>query len=112
MVVVAVVFPALLLFAAVLIQLAANGRLRKNRLAGIRTRATMRNETTWVAGHRAASSTVWIGFALSAGAGVLTLVADGAVAITFAAAVVVILFATVTVALVKSERASAVASKA
>lgn len=71
----------------------------------------MRNETTWVAGHRAASSTAWIGFALSALAGVLTLLTGGAAAIAFAVAVVVILFATVTVALVKSERVSAVASK-
>ncbi|WP_293003252.1 SdpI family protein [Mycobacterium sp.] len=33
---------------------AANGRLARNQWVGIRTRATMRNDQSWAAGHRAA----------------------------------------------------------
>ena len=33
---------------------AANGRLRRNPLVGIRLPSTMKNESAWVAGHRAA----------------------------------------------------------
>lgn len=107
MVVIAVVFPLLLLFAAVLVELAARGRLRRNWIAGIRTRATMRSDATWVAGHQAAARTVWIGFVLSSAAGVVALVTSGSLSVVFAVIVVIVLAATVTVALVQSGRASA-----
>ena len=49
--------------------LAARGRLRRNMLVGLRTRATLRDEAAWQAAHRkigpslAAAGLVWIGSA-------------------------------------------------
>ena len=66
----------------------------------------MRSDSAWVAGHKAASRTVWIGFLLTAAAGVLALVTSGGVAIAADVAVVLVLFATVAIAIVKADRAT------
>lgn len=109
---IAVVFPLLLLLAAVLTELAARGKVKRNALAGIRTRATRSSDAAWAAAHRAALGTIWIGFVVSAVAGVGALVTDGAVALSCAVAVALILAVTVTVSLVQAQRAANVKSSA
>lgn len=106
MLVIAIVFPLLLLLAAVLTELAARGRLKRNALAGIRTRSTMRSDNAWVAAHRAASRTIWIGFVLSAVAGIIALVTTDAAAIIAAVVVVIVLAATITISLIQATRAA------
>ncbi|WAA65789.1 SdpI family protein [Microbacterium oxydans] len=110
MVVIAVVVPLLLLFTAVLVELAGRGRLRRNRIAGIRTRATMRSDTAWSAAHRSAAPTVWIGFAVSAVAGIVALVSDGTLSLVCGVTVVVAFFATAAASLIQAGRAGAAAS--
>ncbi len=105
-----VVFPALLLLAAVLTQLAAGGVLRKNRIAGIRTRSTLRSPDAWLAGHRAAARWTWIGFAASAAAGVGALLFNDAAAVVLAVVVVLVFAATIVISLVASGRAARRAS--
>ncbi|MBX3095118.1 MAG: SdpI family protein [Cryobacterium sp.] len=111
MVMVAVVFPVLLLLTAVLTQLAGNGVLRRNRVAGIRVRSTLRSDSGWVAGHRAAAPWVWAGFVVSAAAGVSALLLDGAIALVFAVIVVAALGATVAVSLYVASRAARTADE-
>lgn len=55
MLVLALVVPLLLLVTAVLAELAGRGRLRRNRLAGIRTRATVKSQHRAVI-HRAVTA--------------------------------------------------------
>ena len=106
MITIAVVFPLLLLLAAVLAELASSGKLKRNWIAGIRTSQTRESDAAWVAGHRAARKALWIGFAASAVAGMLALVTQDAVSITFTVVVVVALVATVATSLVQANRAS------
>lgn len=105
--IVAVVLPVLLLIAAVLVELAGRGVLRRNRIAGIRTRSTLRNDAAWVAGHRAASPVAWAGFGLSAVAGAGALMTAEPLSLVFATAVVVVTVATIAVSLVRAARAGA-----
>ncbi len=109
---IAVVFPVLLLLAAVLTQLAGNGVLPRNRVAGIRVRSTLRSDSGWVAGHKAAASWGWAGFAVSAAAGVAVLLLDGTIAVVLAVVVVVVaLVATVAVSLYLASRAARAAGE-
>ncbi len=52
---------------------AADGRLSRNPLAGVRTRATMASDEAWLAGHQAARNLTVAGGAVSVLAGVLLL---------------------------------------
>lgn len=110
MVVIAVVVPLLLLFTAVLVELASRGRLQRNRIAGIRTRATMKSDAAWAAAHRSASPTAWIGFAVSAVAGIVALLSDGTLSLVSGVVVVVAFFATAAASLIQARRAGAAAS--
>ncbi|MGV2902103.1 SdpI family protein [Microbacterium sp. AGC62] len=110
--VIAVIFPALLLLTAVLTELASRGRLRRNRLAGIRTNATMRSDAAWSASHRAAAKTVWIGFVVSLVAALIALFAEGTAALIAAVAVAAVFLATSVVSLLQANRAGAVAHAA
>jgi len=112
MLVLALVVPLLLLVTAVLAELAGRGRLRRNRLAGIRTRATLKSDAAWTAAHRASSKTVWVGFAVSTAAGIVTLLGDGTVSVVFSIVVVVAFFATTITALVQAGRAGTAATSA
>lgn len=107
--VIAVIFPALLLLTAVLTELASRGRLRRNRIAGIRTNATMRSDASWSASHRAAAKTVWIGFVASTVAAVVALVTEGTASLVAAVVVAAIFLATSVVSLVQANRAGAAA---
>ena len=107
--VIAVVFPALLLLTAVLTELASRGRLSRNRLAGIRTNATMRSDAAWSASHRAAAKTVWIGFVVSLAAALIALVTEGTVSLIAVVAVAAIFLATSVLALLQANRAGAAA---
>lgn len=111
MVVIAVVFPFVLLLAAVLIQLAANGVLRRNRVAGIRIRSTRSTDVGWVAGHKAAAPTVWIGLAISVAAGLGVLLLEGWVATALTVVVVVAVMATVAISSYLASRAARAASE-
>lgn len=104
------VFPILLLLTAALVELASRGRLRRNRLAGIRTRASMRSDAAWVAAHRAASKTVSAGFAVSVIASSVALMNDGIVSVTCSLGVVAIFLITAVVTLVQANRASRTAT--
>lgn len=108
---IAVVFPVLLLIAAVLIQLAGSGVLRRNRIAGIRVRSTLGSDTGWVAGHKAAAPWVWGGFAVSATAGIAALLMEDTVAIVLAVVVVAALIGTIAVSLYLASRAARAASE-
>lgn len=110
MLVLAVVVPLLMLATAVLVELAGRGRLRRNRLAGIRTRATLRSDAAWTAAHRASSKTVWVGVAVSTAAGIVALLDDGTVSVVFSVIVVVTFFATMIIALVQAGRAGTAAA--
>lgn len=112
MVVISVVFPVLLLLAAVLIQLAANGVLHRNRMAGIRVRATLSTDAAWVAGHKAAAAAVWLGFAVSAAAGLCAVLLDGWLANVFGGVVIVVLIATIAISTVQASRGARVANDA
>lgn len=101
-----VVFPALLLLAAVLTQLAASGTLSKNWIAGIRIRSTLCSPTAWVAGHRAAARWIWRGFAVSTVASVGALLLTDVAAVALAVVAVVVFAATVVVSLVAASRAA------
>lgn len=105
--VVAVIVPLLLLFIAVVTELASRGTLSRNRLVGIRTRATMRSDAAWSSAHRGASRTIWIGFALSALVAAITLVTDGTAATICGAIVAVLFLTTCVVALLQAHRAGA-----
>jgi uncharacterized membrane protein len=104
--VIAVIFPALLLLTAVLTELASRGRLRRNRIAGIRTHATMRTDAAWAASHRAAAKTVWIGFVASAVAALIALVAEGTVSLVAVVAVAAIFLATSVVSILQANEAA------
>ncbi len=56
---------------------AADGRLGRNSVAGIRTRATMASDSAWPAGHRAARGANDVGCAGVALAGVLAVLLRG-----------------------------------
>lgn len=105
----ALVFSALLLLTAVLTELASRGRMRRNRLAGIRTNATMRSDAAWAASHRAAAKTVWIGFVASLGAALIALVTEGTVSLVAGVVAAAIFVATSVVALLQANRAGAAA---
>ncbi len=107
---VVVVFPLLLLLLAVLTQLAASGVLRKNWIAGIRIRSTLRSSSAWVAGHKAAAPWVWTGLAVAAVAAAAALLLNGTIAATFAAIVVIVFAATVVVSLALAGRAARAAN--
>lgn len=106
----ALIFSALLLLTAVLTELASRGRLRRNRLAGIRTNATMRSDASWAASHRAAAKTVWIGFVVSIAAALISLFTEGTVSLVAGVVVAAIFVATSVVALMQANRAGAAAS--
>ncbi|MBT2486180.1 MULTISPECIES: SdpI family protein [unclassified Microbacterium] len=110
--VVAAVFPALLLVIAVTVQLAAQGLLHRNRVAGIRTIATMKSDAAWVAAHRSASLTVWLGFVASVVTAIVTFAAEGLNSIIGGVAVAVVFFATSVGALVVANRAGAAVASA
>lgn len=101
-----IVFPALLLLSAVLTQLAAARVVGKNRIAGIRTRSTLRSPAAWTAGHRAAARWAWIGFGASAAASIGALLLDGVAAAVLAALVVVVFAVTIVVSLIAANRAA------
>ncbi|MCK2024357.1 SdpI family protein [Microbacterium sp. kSW2-24] len=103
--VIAGVFPVLLLVTGIVVELAARGDLRRNRLAGIRTVATMRSDASWTASHRSASASVWVGFAASVIAAVVSFASSGIVTTIGAIAVVVIFVLTTVIALVVANRA-------
>ena len=74
------------------------GTLRRNRLAGIRTRATMRSDAAWAAGHRAGGGLLVIAGVLMALAGLALLARPSNVvgmAITLGAGGVVLVLALV-----------------
>ncbi len=60
------VFTGLLLVLVVVSALAARGRIRLNRLVGVRLPALMRSESAWQAGHAAAVVPAVIAFAVAA----------------------------------------------
>lgn len=105
-----VVFPILLLLAAVLTQLAASGVMPKNRIAGIRIRSTVRSPSAWIAGHKAAAPWVWAGFMVSAVAVVAALPLSGVIAGLLAAIVILVFVATITASLIQAGRAARAAS--
>lgn len=76
----AVVLPLALLLLAVITQLAANGVIKRNGLAGIRIPSTMRSDEAWLAGHRAAVVPAWVGFVAGVVAGAGELLTGGALA--------------------------------
>jgi hypothetical protein len=101
-----IVFPLLLLISAVLTQLAASRVLGSNRVAGIRTRSTLRSRDAWVAGHRAAAWWAWGGFAASAAASAGALLLGGVGAVILAVVVVVVFVATIVISLAAANRAA------
>lgn len=101
-----VVFPALLLLAAVLFQLAAGGVIGKNRVVGIRIGSTLSSPEAWVAGHRAAAPWAWAGFAVGAVAGVGSSMSTGTTAAAWAAIVVAAFVATIVATLITASRAA------
>src|ERR1700712_3677147 len=64
--VVAYILTAALLLVAVVNQLAASGRIRRNGFVGIRIPPTLASDAGWSAGHRAAAAPLWIGLVLTA----------------------------------------------
>lgn len=104
--VIAAVLPVLLLVTGIVVELAARGALRRNRLAGIRTVATMRSDATWAAAHRSASAVVWGGFAASVVAAVVSFAGGVIVSTVGAIAVAVIFVLTAVIALVVANRAA------
>ncbi|WP_188673438.1 SdpI family protein [Subtercola lobariae] len=64
--IVAYILTAALLLVAVVNQLAASGRIRRNGFVGIRIPPTLASEVGWSAGHRAAAAPLWIGSVLTA----------------------------------------------
>lgn len=51
--------------------LSTTGRLPRNRVVGIRTRATMASDDAWIAAHRAAGPSLFVGAALCAATSVI-----------------------------------------
>ncbi|MGS0562688.1 SdpI family protein [Microbacterium aurugineum] len=103
--VIAAVFPGLLLLTGAVVEIAARGLLRRNRLAGIRTVATMQSDAAWTAAHRSASLTIWVGFAASVVAAIVSFAADGIVSTVGAIAVAAIFVLTSVITLVVANRA-------
>lgn len=60
------ILAATILLLAVITQLAASGRIRRNGFVGIRIPPTMASDDAWSAGHKAALMPSWIGFVLIA----------------------------------------------
>ncbi|MFD6699353.1 MULTISPECIES: SdpI family protein [unclassified Microbacterium] len=104
---IAVVFPVLLLAAAIVIDLAGRGRIRRNPITGIRTPATMTSDEAWVAGDHAATGVAWIGFLVSAVAGAEAFLTSGTPSSTGVVIVIIVFVATVVIALVRAMRAAA-----
>ena len=72
--------------------LGSQRRLPRNRVAGIRTRATLRSDAAWIAAHETAAAPLGLGGALTALAGLAVLVSGlddviGVAALVFAATV-------------------------
>jgi uncharacterized membrane protein len=60
------------------IQLAANGRLPRNGILGIRTMSVRRDDSTWRRGHRAAVVPTWMTVVITAAIESLSLIMDSA----------------------------------
>ncbi|MEV8249621.1 SdpI family protein [Microbacterium sp. NPDC076768] len=104
MVVIVTVVPVVLLLTAVLVSLAGSKHLPRNRLAGIRTHATMKSDAAWTAAHRSAAPTVWIGAVTSTTAAVIALLSGQPAISLIGWALVLIFLATAVVALTRADR--------
>ena len=85
------VFSALLLLLAVISTLAARGTLRRNHGMGIRLPALFASDAAWQAGHAAAVTPAWVGFAFALAsdlAGIIEPVARWATIAVFVATVI------------------------
>lgn len=105
----AIVLPLALLLLAVVTQLAANGVIKRNGFAGIRIPSTVSDDAAWLAGHKAAVTPAWIGFAVGAAAGVGDLLTQGS--IQFLVVVFIAFIATLVVTVYAASRSARAARR-
>ncbi|MEP6480610.1 MAG: SdpI family protein [Rhodoglobus sp.] len=104
---VVILLPLALLLVAGVTQLGANGVIKRNGFVGLRIPSTLRSDAGWLAGHRAAATPAWIGFAVTTVAGVAALLSE--VAFPFVTIELVAWVLTFVFAIVMASRAASAA---